>query len=140
MKHIALCLLMACLSGSLVAADSNTYPLPVNPVKSIPQNTDGPWYRDCRVWSTLSLLAAHSFDAASSWGGVEANPVLASGPTSRFGARGTALKFSFTGGYMVLQTLLMKKHPESKKAFCAANFAGAAAVSAVAVRNLSAPR
>jgi hypothetical protein len=41
---------------------------------------------------------------------------------------------------MVLQSLMMKKYPESRKAFCAANYAGAAAISAVAVRNLSAPK
>ena len=102
------------------------------------RTSETPWHKDCRVWSTLSLLAAHSFDAASSGGGVEANPVLGGG--SRYGWHGTALKFSFTGGFVVLQSLFLKKYPESKRAWCAANYAGAAAVGATAVRNLSAPK
>jgi hypothetical protein len=108
-----------------------------SPIRRLASNAN--WYRDCRAWSTLSLVAAHALDTASSWGGVEANPVLNGGHPSRFGIKGMSLKFSLTGGYLGLQTIFMKKYHESRKAWCAANYAGAAAVGATAIRNLSAP-
>ena len=127
-------LLLALTIRPAAAADPSEV---IQPAPNVGQHLSGPWYKDCRVWSTLSLVAAHSFDAASSWNGIEANPALNGGQPSRFGARAAALKFSFTGGYLVLQSLFMKKYPESRKAWCTANYAGAAVIGAVAIRNLN---
>jgi len=95
-----------------------------------------PWYKSCTFWSTMSLVAANAADAASSWRQAELNPVLA-GPGGRFGARSATLKFSLVGGYMAVQSLVIKRSPESRRAWCAASFGGAALVGGVAARNYS---
>jgi hypothetical protein len=92
------------------------------------------WYKSCLVWSSLSLVGAHAADAWSSWQGLELNPLLRGGE-GRFGARGVAFKFSFSAGYLLLQNLVVRRQPASRKAWCATGFAGAAAVGGTALRN-----
>jgi len=98
-----------------------------------------PWYQSCLLWSSLSFAGAHAADAWSSWQLPESNPVLRSAG-GRFGARGMTLKFSFAGSYLLLQNLVVRKHPESRRAWCGTSFAGTAVVGGTALRNrLSAP-
>jgi hypothetical protein len=93
-----------------------------------------------RVWigSICAVVAASAFDAASSWGKQEANPVLAS-PNGTFGDRGLAIKAAIAGAVLVPQ-ILLHKHKRFRKTFIIANFADAAVFTAVSVHNLGIPR
>jgi len=95
-----------------------------------------PWYKSCTFWSTMSLVGANVADASSSWRQVELNPALAS-PGGKFGVRSATLKFSLVGGYMAVQSFFIKRSPESRRAWCAASYGGAALVGGVAARNYS---
>jgi hypothetical protein len=90
-----------------------------------------------RWWavSAIALAAANAADVTSSWHGYEANP-LAHGADGRFSpARGIALKVGFTGGALVLQRLILRRHHRADKAFAAVNLGAAGVVAGVAMRN-----
>ncbi|MBL8176702.1 MAG: hypothetical protein JNK48_18645 [Bryobacterales bacterium] len=89
------------------------------------------------VWwkvSTVALAVATSVDAHSSWGRIEANPVL-SGANGRFGAKGIALKALITGGVLSAQYMMMKNHPKAEKYGAWTNFALAGALGSAAAYN-----
>lgn len=93
-----------------------------------------------RIWigSICAVLAASAFDAASSWGKQEANPLLAS-PNGTFGGRGLAIKAAIAGAVLLPQ-ILLHKHKRFRKTFIFANFADAVAFTAVSVHNMGIPR
>ncbi|MFN7932696.1 MAG: hypothetical protein U0R19_05175 [Bryobacteraceae bacterium] len=89
------------------------------------------------VWwkvSAVALAAATSVDAHSSWGRVEANPVLA-GPNGRFGSQGVALKTLITGGVLGAQYMMMKNHPKAERYGTWTNFVLAGALGSAAAYN-----
>jgi hypothetical protein len=91
-----------------------------------------------KVWkASLVVMASASFvDAASSYGRVEINPILAS--NGRFRRKALALKVSIGAGLAVAEFLLHHKRPESEVEMPAAlvNFATAATFSAAAIHNI----
>jgi len=89
------------------------------------------------VWwkvSAAALAVATSVDAHSSWGRVEANPVLA-GRNGRFGSQGVALKALITGGVLSAQYMMMKNHPKAEKYGTWTNFVLAGALGSAAAYN-----
>src|SRR5262249_51890932 len=86
------------------------------------------------VWqiSVAALAAASAADVHSSWGRLEANPVLA-GPNGRFGMQGVALKSAIAGGVVAAQYLMLRNHPKASKYGAWVNFGMAGVISAAAV-------
>lgn len=78
-------------------------------------------------------VAAQGLDVASSWGGVEANPVLGRG--QRYGWRATAIKAGIAFGGLAIQRYVLRKHPQHRRVATIVNFGMAGATSAVAIRN-----
>jgi hypothetical protein len=90
-----------------------------------------------RLWkvSAATLVAASAADIASSFGKCcESNPILASSNRT-FGARGVAVKTGSLGGQLLLQYIVARRSPKIAKVLSFVNFAGAGALTAVAVRN-----
>ncbi|MBV8897791.1 MAG: hypothetical protein JO051_14865 [Acidobacteriaceae bacterium] len=93
-----------------------------------------------RWWiaSMVAAVAGTGFDAATSWGKMEGNSLLASS-NGTFGGRAIALKAALTAGVIIPQICFHKKRKEYRTAFITGNFAEAAIFSAVAVHNLRIP-
>ena len=89
-----------------------------------------------RIWvgSMVTMLAATSFDAGSSWGKREGNPLLASS-NGTFGAKGLSIKMSLAAAVIVPEVLL-RHHKDMKSKFAIANFAEAGLFTGVAIHNL----
>ena len=90
-----------------------------------------------RLWkvSAATLVAASIADSASSFGKCcEANPILASSNRT-FGSRGVAIKSASLGGQLLLQYMVARKSPKVARILSFVNFAGAGALTLVAVRN-----
>jgi hypothetical protein len=73
-------------------------------------------------------------DAASSWGKLEGNSLLAS-PDGTFGAKGMSIKVGIAAG-VVLPQILLRKHKNLKSKFAIANFAEAGLFGGVAIHNM----
>lgn len=84
--------------------------------------------------SVASLIAAHVADVHSSWGRLEANPLLRSAD-GRFGVKGLAVKSSLVAGHLTIQALILRKWPKGRKTVAILNFALAGTVGVIAVRN-----
>jgi len=84
--------------------------------------------------SVVTLLAATTADAHSSFGRLEANPLLR-GRDGRFDLRGVAIKGGISGGAILVQYLLLRKHPRAEGAASVANFVFAGALGGVAAYN-----
>lgn len=108
----------------------------VTPVDSIADVKDRHDRMMKRVWVTsmVSAVAGTSFDAASSWGKLESNSMLASS-NGTFGAKGLSIKLSIAAAVIVPQ-ICLRKHKELRPAFVIGNFAEAAVFTAAAVHNL----
>jgi hypothetical protein len=93
-----------------------------------------------KVWkySVVALVGATSFDAASSWGKHELNPVLQSRGAT-FGAQGTLIKAGIAGVTVGLQ-IALRHHPAMLKAASVLNFVQAGVYTGVGVHNLGFPR
>jgi len=92
-----------------------------------------------RFWaaSVALVIAANALDIASSRGMAESNPLLRTqGGTFNTG-RAVLIKSSVSGGVLLLQALTMRRHPNQGNIYAVPNVAGAAALSAVAIRNWS---
>ena len=90
---------------------------------------------DAVLWvSQAALVAAHAVDAHSSFGHPEANPLLR-GSCGEFGARGALVKVAALAGLLVMEHLVTRKHPSTRRAFLWINWAGAGGAAAVAARN-----
>jgi hypothetical protein len=85
--------------------------------------------------ASLAMLAASSAaDAASSWGRLEANPLLRSS-NGRFGWHGIALKAAIFGGVAGAQYLLLKKNPGAEKWGAATNIVLSGVLTSAAISN-----
>lgn len=89
-----------------------------------------------RLWigSMVAVFAASGFDAGTSWGKFESNPLLAS-PNGRFGAKGLSIKLGI-GAALVAPQLLFHKHKQVRTEFTITNLATAGVFTGVAVHNL----
>lgn len=101
---------------------------------ALPLIAETDWRTQYR-WSVASLVAATTYDAASSVGGFEANPVLRS-PDGRYGVRGVAIKYGIAAGTLTAQYFVLRRHPERRKLAALINYSTAAAFSVIASRNL----
>jgi hypothetical protein len=92
------------------------------------------------VWrvSQALLAGADAADAASSWGKIEANPLVRAGPRFSYGS--LAIKVGALSGGLAAQHYLLRKAPEQTPLFASANLAAAAILSVVAGRNMQVPR
>lgn len=86
--------------------------------------------------STVALLAAFALDTHSSWGKLEANPLLR-GQGNRFDGRSFGIKAGITGGSLLGQYLLLRKAPSVEPVATFANYAVAGTMTGVAIRNYS---
>jgi hypothetical protein len=90
-----------------------------------------------RLWiaSMVAVAAATTLDAASSWGKLESNSVLASS-NGTFGGRGIAIKAGLAAGVIIPQ-ICLRRHKQYRTAFIIGNFGEASIFSAAAAHNLS---
>lgn len=93
------------------------------------------YWRTAYRWSVASLVAATTYDAASSVGGYEANRLLASSD-GRYGAKGIAIKYGVAAGTLTAQYFVLRRHPERRKLAAVVNYTTAAAFAVIASRNL----
>lgn len=94
------------------------------------------------IGAVVALTAANVFDAYSSRGRYEANPLLR-GPQGRFNTgKAVAIKSAASGGFVALQLILLKKTPECDlyKPFAISTAAAAGVTGLVAARNYTMPR
>jgi hypothetical protein len=93
-------------------------------------------HRSVTIWkiSIASMLSATAFDAASSWGKSEQNPLLASS-NGTFGAKGVAIKASLAGVSLVPQ-LIFRNNKGLRKVFTIINFGDTAMFTAIGTHNL----
>jgi hypothetical protein len=84
--------------------------------------------------SLVALVAASAVDAHSSWGKLEANPLLANN-SGRFGMQSIALKGIIAGGAVGAQWILFRHSPSGRRAATVANFAMAGVYAKVAAHN-----
>jgi hypothetical protein len=95
-----------------------------------------PHHNTSKLWmiSVAGLIGANAFDAASSWGKYESNPLLRSSG-GQFGAKGLGLKAASIGGLIVPQLLFHKRHG-LERTFSVLNFSLAGMYSGLAIHNL----
>jgi hypothetical protein len=92
--------------------------------------------RSATLWkvSIATMLAASAFDAASSMGKSEQNPLLRSSDGT-FGTKGVALKFGLVGASLVPQ-MIFRNRKDLRRLFTIINFGDTAMFTAIGVHNL----
>jgi hypothetical protein len=122
-------------NGPIVLSSTGELPYErsLQPARSLRSDPDR---RMATIWkiSIATMLAASAWDAATSMGKVERNPLLASSDGT-FGARGIGIKFGLAGASLVPQ-LLLRNHKELRKVFAIANFVDAGIFAGVAAHNM----
>ena len=93
------------------------------------------WHRQWAI-SLAPLFASQALDAASSYGMLELNPLLAS-PNGSFGMKATTIKFGVVGALAATEYFVVRKYPRSAKVFTIVNWTAAGATSALAIHNYS---
>ena len=91
--------------------------------------------RTVYYWSVATVVAASAADAASSWSGREANPVLA-GPAAQFGVGSVAVKSGLVGASLLLQHVALHHNPGLYKRLAWMNFATAGVLGGVTAHNV----
>jgi hypothetical protein len=84
--------------------------------------------------SLVSFAGAETFDALSSRGMIEQNPILGRGP---FGARQIGIKVSMGGALVAAEMLIIRRFPQTRRAFTWTNFIASGGTSAVAWHNVA---
>ncbi len=89
-----------------------------------------------RLWiaSMVAAVAGTSLDAATSWGKLEGNSLLASS-NGTFGAKGLGIKAGLAAAVIIPQ-ICLRRHRELKGVFAFGNFAEAGIFAGTAVHNL----
>jgi hypothetical protein len=92
------------------------------------------------VWhvSQAMLAGADAADAASSWGKIEANPLVRSGQTFSYGS--LAIKMGALTGGLLAQHFIVRKAPNKTPLFASTNLAAAAMLGIVARHNMNVSR
>ncbi len=85
--------------------------------------------------SVAVAIGAQGADIASSWGGIEANPMLGRG--QRFGWRMATVKAGVVGAGLLVQWIAVRRYPRHKRVAAIVNFGFAGATTVVATRNWS---
>ena len=96
-----------------------------------------------RWWASVGLLVAANFaDVHSSRGLAETNRLLRNRQGGMDLPRSVVIKSAASGGFLLLEAVLLRKLPEERleQPFMVINSAAAAAVTATAVRNYRIPR
>ena len=90
--------------------------------------------RKNKLWraSLFVLASASAADACTSWGQLEANP-LVRGANGAFGVRSATMKVSLTGAAMLLQWRMARRDPRMTPYFATANMAVAGVLTGAAV-------
>lgn len=89
-----------------------------------------------KIWkaSLIALTTSSAVDAASSWGGLEANPMLA-GRSGRFGRRAVAIKVSIAGAVALSQALIVLRHPAAAPYAASVNLGASGLFTWAAIHN-----
>ncbi len=87
-------------------------------------------------WSIAALLGSNVADIATSWSGMEANPVVAGG-RSQFGATSVAIKSGFVGASLLIQHVVLRHRPDLHRQMAWMNFATSGVLGGVAAHNAS---
>ena len=97
-----------------------------------------PGARPSKLWrlSVAALAVGSATDAWSSYGRLEANPLLR-GPGGQFSARAIGIKAAIAGSTVATQWLVMRKRPESARVAAITNFGMTGIFMGVAARNRS---
>jgi hypothetical protein len=92
--------------------------------------------------SAVALIAASALDAHSSQSRHEINPLLRASNGTFSNRRGFVIKSAASGGMLLLQAILIKRHPERNlyRPFALTNGIIAGVTAGVAFRNYQAPR
>lgn len=90
-------------------------------------------------WSVGALIGANAADIASSWGKREGNPALRNSD-GRFGWSGVAIKSGITGGVLLAEWWILRRHRTQHKALAWTNYSLAGAIGAVSIRNFGVRR
>lgn len=94
------------------------------------------------VWhiSQALLAGGETADIASSWGKMEANPLVRT--NQRFSYGSMAIKLGVLAGGMTAQHFMQRKHPEQTPVMASANLAAASIFGVAAAHNMhvSAPK
>ncbi len=113
----------------------------VNPYTAVPKTTiareENPHDKFMnRLWiaSMVAAVGGTSLDAATSWGKLEGNSLLASS-NGTFGAKGLGIKAGLAAAVIIPQ-ICLRKHRELKGVFVFGNFAEAGIFAGTAVHNL----
>jgi hypothetical protein len=85
----------------------------------------------------FAVGGATAADAATSWGKLESNSILAS-KNGTFGAKGVEIKGLLAAGILVPQ-ILLRKHAELRRTFLIGNTGAAGLFTAAAVHNTRIP-
>lgn len=83
--------------------------------------------------SVAVAIGAQGADIASSWGGIESNPVLGRG--QRYGWQATGIKLGVVTGCLIAQRWAIRRNPKAKVPAALVNFGMAGATAGVAARN-----
>lgn len=91
---------------------------------------------DGAYWGSVAfLIAGHVADHQSSVGRYELNPLLRNSVGMYDSNRGALLKLGVVAGVVVVQRLVIRKHPQVQKWATVANLAGGAVSFGIAARN-----
>jgi hypothetical protein len=126
------------ISTSLVAADAlDPIPSPLRTVADLARE-ESRRHSDYQAWklSLAPVAASQVFDAASSHGMRELNPLLAS-QDGRFGMQAAGIKFGATAAILGLEYWLVKKHPGSARILSKLNWTSAAVTTGFAFHNFA---
>ena len=84
-------------------------------------------------WSLAAVAGSQAADIASSWGGIEANPMLGAGHT--FGPREAAIKGGVVAGAQLAGWYFTRRYPKARRLLSHINFGVSGATTMVAIRN-----
>jgi len=115
---------------------SSTGELPASALRSTRIASVREHDRSATLWkvSIATMLAASAFDAASSMGKREQNPLLRSSDGT-FGTKGVALKFGLVGASLAPQ-IIFRNRKDLRRLFTIINFGDTAMFTAIGVHNL----
>lgn len=115
---------------------SSTGELPASALRSRRIASVSSHDRSATLWkvSIATMLAASAFDAASSMGKSEQNPLLR-GSDGTFGTRGVAIKFGLVGASLAPQ-ILFRNRKDLRRLFTLINFGDTAMFTTIGVHNL----
>ncbi len=125
--------------GRLASASVEPPPVAVTHLRGLAVREERHDLRMRQLWiaSVAAAITATSLDAATSWGKLESNSLLA-GKNGTFGAKGVGIKAALVAGLVIPQVCL-RRHKELRGVFSAGNLGEAGLFSVAAVHNLRVP-